>query len=97
MTSITFTGANDTFTRNQLSDMARHLGYDVRSSVCSKTPAVVGDYATIRYGLSSKARRAAEKGLGLVSYAEFVGLFERSLKLDPAWEDSFRGTLFAKH
>lgn len=75
---VAFTGPSKNFTRKQLTDMAAYLGWRVRSSVCSKTTALIGAFETIENG-SRKATAALEKAIPIFSYVEFEQLFERQV------------------
>lgn len=79
MFDVAFTGPAKEFSRSQLTDMAKFLGMKVRSSVCSKTTALIGDFDTVCNG-SRKTEAAMNRQLPIFSYEEFVLNFEKAIR-----------------
>ena len=69
--TIVFTGTLNTITRMEAKNSAENLGARVSGSVSSKTDLVIiGDNA------GSKAKKAAELGIKMISEAEWIQLVE---------------------
>lgn len=71
MFDLVFTGHHPELTREKLSQLATAAGHKVRTSFCSKTTLVVASYKAAKEG-TTKARKALEKGVSLMTYEDFL-------------------------